>query len=363
MPEDVQQLDEQRRAADRRSRHARAPAREGAARGAGAGARSRATLPRKQQRLVQMRRDISTDPPRLRCRCGTLRSSARARAPDAARRAGATRLGAHARARAAARSSRARSRRTDARSSRARRRFARGATRSRSPSRASTTCARSTIASAAELAASRRSRRRARRSRCRRDGGAGSGAGSGRGAQERSGRARRAADRQAAARRARSRLLRSAHRSQLPAASRDVRARERVPHASSPTRATPSSSSTTSYNIIVLEDGDSEAGHLRRRGRPREPRAASRDLADDRRARGPELLAADSRRGVRLARRVAAAERRRAAARPQDRFEQVILITHIEPVREGLDRVISVRYDEESRRSVVTQSENEERVR
>ena len=32
----------------------------------------------------------------------------------------------------------------------------------------------------------------------------------------------------------------------------------------------------------------------------------------------------------------------------QDRFEQVILITHIESVREGLDRVITVRYDEES---------------
>jgi exonuclease SbcC len=39
----------------------------------------------------------------------------------------------------------------------------------------------------------------------------------------------------------------------------------------------------------------------------------------------------------------------------QDRFEQVILITHIEQVREGLDRVISVRYDEESGASVVTQ--------
>ncbi|MGE5730483.1 MAG: AAA family ATPase [Gemmatimonas sp.] len=34
--------------------------------------------------------------------------------------------------------------------------------------------------------------------------------------------------------------------------------------------------------------------------------------------------------------------------RLQDRFEQVILITHIESVREGLDRVITVRYDEES---------------
>ncbi|MDB4915037.1 MAG: hypothetical protein JWM95_2681 [Gemmatimonadetes bacterium] len=39
----------------------------------------------------------------------------------------------------------------------------------------------------------------------------------------------------------------------------------------------------------------------------------------------------------------------------QDRFEQVILITHIDQVREGLDRVISVRYDEESGTSVVTQ--------
>ena len=38
----------------------------------------------------------------------------------------------------------------------------------------------------------------------------------------------------------------------------------------------------------------------------------------------------------------------------QDRFEQVILITHIEQVREGLDRVIHVRYDEESGMSVVT---------
>jgi len=41
----------------------------------------------------------------------------------------------------------------------------------------------------------------------------------------------------------------------------------------------------------------------------------------------------------------------------QDRFEQVILITHIEQVREGLDRVINVRYDEESGSSVVTQVE------
>ena len=43
----------------------------------------------------------------------------------------------------------------------------------------------------------------------------------------------------------------------------------------------------------------------------------------------------------------------------QDRFEQVILITHIEPVREGLDRVISVSYDPDHGCSVVSQSENE----
>jgi len=42
----------------------------------------------------------------------------------------------------------------------------------------------------------------------------------------------------------------------------------------------------------------------------------------------------------------------------QDRFEQVILITHIESVRERVDQVISVRYDEETRASVVTQTEN-----
>ena len=43
--------------------------------------------------------------------------------------------------------------------------------------------------------------------------------------------------------------------------------------------------------------------------------------------------------------------------RLQDRFEQVILITHIESVREGLDRVVSVRYDEESGTSRVDSEE------
>ena len=42
-----------------------------------------------------------------------------------------------------------------------------------------------------------------------------------------------------------------------------------------------------------------------------------------------------------------------------DRFEQVILITHIEPVREGLDRVISVSYDPDQGCSVVTLSEHD----
>jgi exonuclease SbcC len=39
--------------------------------------------------------------------------------------------------------------------------------------------------------------------------------------------------------------------------------------------------------------------------------------------------------------------------RLHDRFEQVIVITHIESVREGLDRVIAVRYDEEAGESRV----------
>ena len=39
----------------------------------------------------------------------------------------------------------------------------------------------------------------------------------------------------------------------------------------------------------------------------------------------------------------------------QDRFEQVILITHIDSVREGLDRVVAVRYEEESGASHVEQ--------
>ena len=40
--------------------------------------------------------------------------------------------------------------------------------------------------------------------------------------------------------------------------------------------------------------------------------------------------------------------------RLQDRFEQVIVITHIEQVREGLDRVLVVRYDEQTGAATVT---------
>lgn len=43
--------------------------------------------------------------------------------------------------------------------------------------------------------------------------------------------------------------------------------------------------------------------------------------------------------------------------RLEDRFEQVILITHIESVREGVDRVITVRYDEETGASIVSSGE------
>jgi DNA repair protein SbcC/Rad50 len=39
-----------------------------------------------------------------------------------------------------------------------------------------------------------------------------------------------------------------------------------------------------------------------------------------------------------------------------DRFEQVVLITHIESVRDGLDRVLSVRYDEATGSSRVEES-------
>jgi exonuclease SbcC len=45
--------------------------------------------------------------------------------------------------------------------------------------------------------------------------------------------------------------------------------------------------------------------------------------------------------------------------RLHDRFEQVIVITHIEDVRDGLDQVIRVRYDEARGCSVVEQDDAE----
>ncbi len=39
-----------------------------------------------------------------------------------------------------------------------------------------------------------------------------------------------------------------------------------------------------------------------------------------------------------------------------DRFEQVVLITHIESVRDGVDQVIAVRYDPSLAQSIVEQS-------
>lgn len=46
--------------------------------------------------------------------------------------------------------------------------------------------------------------------------------------------------------------------------------------------------------------------------------------------------------------------------RLEDRFEQVILITHIDNVREGMDQIVEVRYDEESGTSRVRQSDRPE---
>jgi len=46
----------------------------------------------------------------------------------------------------------------------------------------------------------------------------------------------------------------------------------------------------------------------------------------------------------------------------QDRFEQVILITHIEPVREGVDRVITVRYDADTGASIVGDADDAQPV-
>ncbi len=49
----------------------------------------------------------------------------------------------------------------------------------------------------------------------------------------------------------------------------------------------------------------------------------------------------------------------RLLQRLQDRFEQVILISHIESIREGLDYVVRVRYDERTGASLVSEERPE----
>ena len=112
------------------------------------------------------------------------------------------------------------------------------------------------------------------------------------------------------------------------------------------------------YNIIVLEDGtpkpvisggEEDMANL-------VLRLAISQMIAERAGQSFSLLILDEIFGsLDEARRQGVVELLR---RLQDRFEQVILITHIEGVREGLDRVISVRYSEETGSSVVEQSEN-----
>jgi DNA repair protein SbcC/Rad50 len=114
------------------------------------------------------------------------------------------------------------------------------------------------------------------------------------------------------------------------------------------------------YNIIVLEDGvpkpvisggEEDLAHL-------VLRLAISQMIAERAGQSFSLLILDEVFGsLDEVRRHNVVELLR---RLRDRFEQVILITHIENVREGLDRVVTVRYDEERGYSVVDQSEREE---
>jgi len=113
------------------------------------------------------------------------------------------------------------------------------------------------------------------------------------------------------------------------------------------------------YNIIVLEDGqpkpvisggEEDVAHL-------VLRLAISQMIAERAGQSFSLLVLDEVFGsLDEVRRHNVVELLR---RLQDRFEQVILITHIESVREGLDRVISVEYDEESGSARVRQPEPE----
>jgi exonuclease SbcC len=111
------------------------------------------------------------------------------------------------------------------------------------------------------------------------------------------------------------------------------------------------------YNIIVLEDGvpkpvisggEEDLAHL-------VLRLAISQMIAERAGQSFSLLILDEVFGsLDDSRRHNVVELLR---RLQDRFEQVILITHIDSVREGLDRVITVRYDEDRGCSVVGQVE------
>ena len=116
------------------------------------------------------------------------------------------------------------------------------------------------------------------------------------------------------------------------------------------------------YNIVILEDGipkpvlsggEEDLANL-------VLRLATSQMIAERAGQNFSLLILDEVFGsLDEARRFNVVELLRGL---QDRFEQVILITHIEPVREGVDRVISVRYDAVTGSSIVSETEGGEPV-
>ncbi len=114
------------------------------------------------------------------------------------------------------------------------------------------------------------------------------------------------------------------------------------------------------YNVVVLEDGvpkpvisggEEDLANL-------VLRLAISQLIAERAGQNFSLLVLDEVFGsLDEARRLNVVELLR---RIQDRFEQIVLITHIESVREGVDRVVEVRYDEETGSSVVHQVDADE---
>src|SRR6202008_3352982 len=113
---------------------------------------------------------------------------------------------------------------------------------------------------------------------------------------------------------ARRRLHRAAARAERPRAPRAVGDRVDVPCAAH-RRPLHGDGDQRGFGADGDGRGRGEAGDQRRRGRRRQPRPAPLPLADDRRPRGAPALAADPRRGVRLAGRRPA--RQRGAAPPQ----------------------------------------------